>query len=314
MADQTAEEQEAIKRKRVFKKFQFRGVDLDALLDKKPAEVIQLLPARLRRRFNRGLTRKHTTLLKKLRKAKRDVKPMEKPATVRTHLRNMPVLPEMVGAMVAVYSGKVFNVVEIRPEMIVSGARSGTRGSREGVAEGAALARGSPPGEACRAWGLRRGLARRPRPPASLPPPGRVGWPAAVRPALGGPSPSRELALARAGLPAARQAGLEGLCPMLRAGKRIRDGLVRSGRGHCDGSTRGRAARPRRLARSSGSRVCPRPQRVLGSRGEEAGGRTSGEVGSGTPRPARSGARGRRARAAAAPLRASRAGLRRPRQ
>jgi small subunit ribosomal protein S15e len=43
---------------------------------------------------------------------------MEKPATVRTHLRNMPVLPEMVGAMVAVYSGKVFNVVEIRPEMI----------------------------------------------------------------------------------------------------------------------------------------------------------------------------------------------------
>ena len=30
--DQTAEEQEAIKRKRVFKKFQFRGVDLDKLV------------------------------------------------------------------------------------------------------------------------------------------------------------------------------------------------------------------------------------------------------------------------------------------
>jgi len=87
-------------------------------LDLKPAEVINMLPARLRRRFSRGLTRKHTTLLKKLRTAKRNVKPMEKPATVRTHLRNMPVLPEMVGAMVAVYSGKVFNVVEIRPEMI----------------------------------------------------------------------------------------------------------------------------------------------------------------------------------------------------
>ena len=83
-----------------------------------PADVIQLLPARLRRRFARGLTRKHTTLLKKLRKAKREVKPMEKPETIKTHLRNMPILPEMVGAMVAVYNGKVFNIVEIRPEMI----------------------------------------------------------------------------------------------------------------------------------------------------------------------------------------------------
>jgi len=130
MADQTVEEQEAIKRKRVFKKFQFRGVDLDKLLDMKPAEVITMLPARLRRRFSRGLTRKHTTLLKKLRKAKRDVKPMEKPATIKTHLRNMPVLPEMVGAMVAVYNGKVFNIVEIRPESEygASGACAARRG------------------------------------------------------------------------------------------------------------------------------------------------------------------------------------------
>ncbi len=36
----------------------------------------------------------------------------------QTHLRNMPILPEMVGAVVGVFSGKVFNVVEIKPEMI----------------------------------------------------------------------------------------------------------------------------------------------------------------------------------------------------
>jgi small subunit ribosomal protein S15e len=111
-------QQEAIKKKRIFKKFTYRGVDLEKLLDMKPAEVIEMLPARLRRRFQRGLTRKHTTLLKKMRKAKRDVKPMEKPTVIKTHLRNMPILPEMVGALVAVYNGKVFNIVEIRPEMI----------------------------------------------------------------------------------------------------------------------------------------------------------------------------------------------------
>ena len=32
-------------------------------------EVVELLPSRIRRRFSRGITRKHTTLLKKLRKA-----------------------------------------------------------------------------------------------------------------------------------------------------------------------------------------------------------------------------------------------------
>ena len=34
-----------------------------------PQEVVELLPSRIRRRFSRGITRKHTTLLKKLRKA-----------------------------------------------------------------------------------------------------------------------------------------------------------------------------------------------------------------------------------------------------
>uniref|UniRef100_A0A7R9ZA18 40S ribosomal protein S15 n=1 Tax=Pseudictyota dubia TaxID=2749911 RepID=A0A7R9ZA18_9STRA len=77
-----------------------------------------MLPSRIRRRFRRGLTRKHTTLLKKLRKAKKEAGPLEKPETVKTHLRNMIILPEMIGSMVGVYNGKVFAQVEIKPEMI----------------------------------------------------------------------------------------------------------------------------------------------------------------------------------------------------
>uniref|UniRef100_A0A9J7ZK81 40S ribosomal protein S15 n=1 Tax=Cyprinus carpio carpio TaxID=630221 RepID=A0A9J7ZK81_CYPCA len=44
--------------------------------------------------------------------------PMEKPEVVKTHLRDMVILPEMVGSMVGVYNGKTFNQVEIKPEMI----------------------------------------------------------------------------------------------------------------------------------------------------------------------------------------------------
>ena len=38
----------------------------------------------------------------------------EKPKTVKTHLRNMVIVPEMIGSVVGVYNGKTFNVVEVR--------------------------------------------------------------------------------------------------------------------------------------------------------------------------------------------------------
>nr|ACN09903.1 40S ribosomal protein S15 [Salmo salar]ACN12250.1 40S ribosomal protein S15 [Salmo salar] len=61
--------------------------------------------------------RKQQSLLKRLRKAKKEAPPMEKPEVVKTHLRDMVILPEMVGSMVGVYNGKTFNQVEIKPEM-----------------------------------------------------------------------------------------------------------------------------------------------------------------------------------------------------
>ncbi|KAG0475511.1 hypothetical protein HPP92_015197 [Vanilla planifolia] len=105
-------------KKRTFRKFSYRGVDLDQLLDMSTDELVKLFPARARRRFQRGLKRKPMALIKKLRKAKRDAPPGEKPEPVRTHLRNMIIVPEMIGSIIGVYNGKTFNQVEIKPEMI----------------------------------------------------------------------------------------------------------------------------------------------------------------------------------------------------
>ncbi|KAE8731531.1 40S ribosomal protein S15 [Hibiscus syriacus] len=107
-----------VPKKRTFKKFSFRGVDLDSLLDMSTDELVKLFPARARRRFQRGLKRKPMALIKKLRKAKREAPPGEKPEPVRTHLRNMIIVPEMIGSIIGVYNGKTFNQVEIKPEMI----------------------------------------------------------------------------------------------------------------------------------------------------------------------------------------------------
>ncbi|GFN88639.1 40S ribosomal protein s15 [Plakobranchus ocellatus] len=37
---------------------------------------------------------------------------------VKTHLRDMIIVPEMIGSIVGVYNGKTFNQVEIKPEMV----------------------------------------------------------------------------------------------------------------------------------------------------------------------------------------------------
>ncbi|KAL8474188.1 hypothetical protein ACS0TY_030855 [Phlomoides rotata] len=93
---------------------QFQGCGSRCFLDMSTDDLVKLLSARARRRFQRGLKRKPMALIKKAREA-----PVgEKPALVRTHLRNMIIVPEMIGSVLGVYNGKTFNPVEIKPEMI----------------------------------------------------------------------------------------------------------------------------------------------------------------------------------------------------
>lgn len=73
-----------------------------------------LMPSRIRRRFSRGLTRKPMALIKRLRKAKAAAKPMERPEGIKTHLRNMIIVPEMIGSVVGIYNGKAFYGVEMK--------------------------------------------------------------------------------------------------------------------------------------------------------------------------------------------------------
>ncbi|CAM9668351.1 unnamed protein product, partial [Ectocarpus sp. 13 AM-2016] len=60
-----------MRKKRTFRKFTFRGVDLDKLLDLSMEEFMELVHARARRRMSRGLKRKPMALIKRLRKAKK---------------------------------------------------------------------------------------------------------------------------------------------------------------------------------------------------------------------------------------------------
>lgn len=66
-------------------------------------EVQFLINVEIKHRYNR--------FYMKCKKAKKNCVAGEKPNTVKTHLRNCIVMPEMVGNVVGVYSGKVFAAV-----------------------------------------------------------------------------------------------------------------------------------------------------------------------------------------------------------
>jgi len=55
-------------------------------------------------------------LIKKLRNAKKEAGPNEKPAMVKTHLRDMIIVPEMIGSVIGVYVSRACtsNVFEDR--------------------------------------------------------------------------------------------------------------------------------------------------------------------------------------------------------
>jgi small subunit ribosomal protein S19 len=96
------------------REFRYRGYTMEQLNNMSTESILQLLPSRARRSLNRGISEEKRKLLEDIR-ALRDGK-VE--GQVKTHARDMPILPIMVGSKVSVYSGKEFIALEIKPEMI----------------------------------------------------------------------------------------------------------------------------------------------------------------------------------------------------
>jgi small subunit ribosomal protein S19 len=99
------------------KEFSYRGHNLQSIEGMSMDEFINLLPARQRRSLQRGLTAEQRILLEKLRIAKEQQK-QGKEVNLKTHVRDLIILPEMVGAKVQVHNGKEFVAIDIKPDMI----------------------------------------------------------------------------------------------------------------------------------------------------------------------------------------------------
>lgn len=92
------------------KEFTYRGFTMEELLEMPFDELVSILPARMRRTFTRGLNEEQRVCFDKLKVAEDEV--------IRTHRRDIPIIPQFVGKRVAVYNGKEFREFEIKAEMI----------------------------------------------------------------------------------------------------------------------------------------------------------------------------------------------------
>jgi small subunit ribosomal protein S19 len=95
--------------------FTYRGHTVEELQEMELEGVAELLPARQRRSITRGLSVEKQKLLEKAE----DRAPEESANNpIRTHLRDMPIVPAFINKTFEVYNGQSFERVEVRPEML----------------------------------------------------------------------------------------------------------------------------------------------------------------------------------------------------
>ena len=96
------------------KEFTYRGLSKEDLDNTSLEKLFQLFNARQRRSLTRGITDGKRKLIEEIKAAKAG----KLTTPIKTHLRDLIVLPYMVGVTVNVFSGKEFVPVSIKTEMV----------------------------------------------------------------------------------------------------------------------------------------------------------------------------------------------------
>ncbi|MCL4324718.1 MAG: 30S ribosomal protein S19 [Candidatus Thermoplasmatota archaeon] len=93
------------------KEFSLRGLSLEQLQKLTQEELMKILPSRQRRTLRRGLNDDQKKVVSRIEAAAQG-------EVVRTHNRDVLIYPSFIGKRIAVFSGKEFKEVDVRPEMV----------------------------------------------------------------------------------------------------------------------------------------------------------------------------------------------------
>ncbi len=96
------------------REFKYRGYSLEQLQGMSFESFLGLLPSRQRRTLNRGISDDKKKLIEETRLLKEG----KIKTPIKTHARDMIILPYMVSLTIHVHSGKEFVALEVKPEMV----------------------------------------------------------------------------------------------------------------------------------------------------------------------------------------------------
>ena len=96
------------------KEFTYRGLSQKELEELPLDKLLKLFPARIRRSLTRGINDNKRKLIGEIKATKEG----KLKTPINTHLRDLIILPFMIGTTVNVYSGKEFVPVTITSEMV----------------------------------------------------------------------------------------------------------------------------------------------------------------------------------------------------
>ena len=106
------------------KEFTYKGKTEEELQAMDLKEFANLIPSNLRRSLIRGMDHSQKKVIEKLLKGK---------SKVKTHSREMVIIPQMIGKVISVYTGKKFSDVNVTIEML--GHRIGEYASSRVIAK-----------------------------------------------------------------------------------------------------------------------------------------------------------------------------------
>ena len=96
------------------REFTYRGLSQKELEELPLDKLLKLFPSRTRRSLTRGINDGKRKLIEEMKAAKAGT--LKNP--INTHLRDVLILPAMVGVTLNVFSGKEFKPVTITTEMV----------------------------------------------------------------------------------------------------------------------------------------------------------------------------------------------------
>ncbi|MBU0470439.1 MAG: 30S ribosomal protein S19 [Nanoarchaeota archaeon] len=91
------------------KEFKWLGKTEEEIKELDLKEFAELVPSRARRSLKRGYTENQKALMKRIEAGEKNIK---------THCRNMIIVPKMLGVTLRVYNGKEFMILSIEASML----------------------------------------------------------------------------------------------------------------------------------------------------------------------------------------------------